>query len=104
MPESLNDFNAKEAFDPSDDLNKMCFLRMIGKLEPNFDEFSPTANTEVEEAFKNLTPAEMHRFTGIYQVSNRYSQIIQNAINEKRTHDGVSDLNTLNIIKKKKTR
>lgn len=87
MPESLKDFDAKEAFNPEDETNKMCFLRMIGKLDPNFDEFSPSASLDIEEAFATLTPSEKSRFMGIYQISNRYGQIIQNAINHKRIQD-----------------
>ena len=91
MPESLNDFNAKEAFNPDDETNKMCFLRMIGKLEPEFDEFSPSASLDIEEAFDSLTPSEKSRFDGIYQISNRYGQIIQNAITHKRIQDNGFD-------------
>ena len=87
MPETLKDFDAKESFNPEDELNKMCFLRMIGKLEPDFDEFSPSASLDIEEAFDSLTPSEKSRFDGIYQVSNRYGQIIQNSINHKRIQD-----------------
>ncbi len=95
MPESLKDFDAKEAFNPDSELNKMCFLRMIGKLEPDFDEFSASAPIEIEEAFSELTHSEMSRFKGIYQVSSRYGQIIQNAITNKRIKDnGFSPMDT----------
>ncbi len=87
MPESLKDFNSKDAFSLDDETNRMCFLRMIGKLEPTFDEFSPSASLDIEDAFTNLSASEMARFEGIYQVSNRYSHIIQNAINNKRIKD-----------------
>lgn len=87
MPESLKDFDAKEAFSPDDENNRMCFLRMIGKLEPTFDEFSPSASLDIEEAFTNLSASEIARFEGIYQVSNRYGHIIQNSINNKRIKD-----------------
>ena len=98
MPESLNDFDAKESFNPDDETNKMCFLRMIGKLDPTFDEFAPSASLDIEEAFDNLTPSEKSRFDGIYQISNRYGQIIQNAINHKRIQDnGLESLMIKNL-------
>ena len=82
----------------------MCFLRMIGKLEPDFDEFSPSASLDIEEAFSELTHSELSRFDGIYQVSNRYGKIIQNAINHKRIQDnGFETTNSLlnkNIIER----
>lgn len=87
MPESLNDFEAKESFNPDGETNKMCFLRMIGKLDPTFDEFAPSASLDIEEAFDGLSQSERSRFEGIYQISNRYGQIIQNAINHKRIQD-----------------
>ncbi|MBQ7303488.1 MAG: hypothetical protein IJW75_01030 [Alphaproteobacteria bacterium] len=87
MPESLDDFKANESFNPNDELNKMCFLRMIGKLEPDFDEFNPLASEQIEQAYSLLKPSEIERYEKIFNVSNRYSQIIQNAINKKRIED-----------------
>ena len=53
----------------------------------------------IEEAFATLTPSEKSRFMGIYQISNRYGQIIQNAINHKRIQDnGFQQVNAFSVM------
>ena len=49
MVESYHPFNSQKAFSKDSVLNKMCFLKLIGKVPENFDEFAEKANDLINE-------------------------------------------------------
>ena len=82
--ESLDNIEKGEMFSSKEEINKLCYLRMIKKLAPDFDEFAPDASAKINKHFSALTPAELDRFNGINEVSERYQGVIARRINEKR--------------------
>lgn len=86
MVESYADFDPKTAFSATDDINKLCFLRMLGKIDYDFDETKENAYKTINYRFSRLTPAEKERFNGINEIAQRYALVIQRKIS-KRKHN-----------------
>lgn len=80
LVESYDDFNPQTAFSADNEVNKLCFLRMIGKISSDFDETDENAYKTVNYKFSRLTLAEKERFNGINEIAHRYSSIIQRKI------------------------
>lgn len=87
LVESYNDFTPETAFSENDTVNKLCFLRMIGKIDQTFDETAENARTAIDYAFKNITLAEKERFNGINEIAVRYKDAVQQKINRKHKDD-----------------
>ena len=87
LVESYNDFNPKTAFSENDAVNKLCFLRLIGKIDQTFDETAENASNTINVAFNRLSIIEKERFNGINEIAARYTDAIQHKINNKYKHD-----------------
>ena len=83
MPESYQQFNGSEDFSAASELNKLCYLRMIGKLPSDFNMFAETASKQINYKFARLTPAEIERFNGLNEVAIRYESVVRRKINER---------------------
>ena len=84
LVESYDDFDPKTAFSADDEINKLCLLRLIGKVDTEFDETDENAHKIITYKFSRLTPAEKERFNGINEIANRYAPIIQRKILAKK--------------------
>ena len=80
MPESYDSINAAEYFSPESDLNKLCFLRMTGKLPKTFDEFGENASKIINKRFDSLPSPEKERFARISELTIEYQKAIQERI------------------------
>lgn len=80
LVESYDAFNPQTAFSADNDINKLCFLRLIGKLDVDFDETDENAYKTINYKFSRLTPSEKERFNGINEIAKRYAPIIQRKI------------------------
>ena len=87
MPESYQPFNGKEDFSAASDLNKLCYLRLIGKLPADFDMFADTASKHINYKFSRLSSAEIERFNGINEIAIRYEKVVQRKINDRAKSD-----------------
>lgn len=97
MVESYHPFNSQKAFSKDSVLNKMCFLKLIGKVPENFDEFAEKANDLINEKFDALKPDEVIRFEGINNIAEKYQDIISQKISKRKSID-------FNLLKPKKTK
>lgn len=96
MVESYHPFNSQKAFSKDNILNKMCFLKLIGKVPENFDEFAEKANDLINEKFDALKPDEVRRFEGINNIAEKYQDVISQKISKRKS----IDFNLLNPKKK----
>ena len=87
MPESYQVFNGSEDFSANSDLNKLCYLRLIGKLPNDFDMFADTASKQINYKFSRLSSAEIERFNGINEVAMRYESVVRKKINDRAKAD-----------------
>ena len=87
MVESYDDFDPNTAFSADNLTNKMCFLKLIGALPQNFDEFSESADKKINQEFNKLDHAGRRRFQKINDVAERYQPIIQKIITSRKKHD-----------------
>ena len=74
----------------------MCFLKLIGKVPENFDEFAEKANNLINEKFDALKPDEVRRFEGINNIAEKYQDIISQKISKRKSID-------FNLLKPQKT-
>ena len=65
----------------------MCFLKLIGALPQNFDEFSESADKKINQEFNKLDHAGRRRFQKINDVAERYQPIIQKTITSRKKRD-----------------
>lgn len=84
---SFDNFNSKEAFSADNSLNKLCFLKLIGKLPSDFDEFKEGADKTINEKFDNLENIERRRFEGINEIANKYQSVIQRKIKNRQAKE-----------------
>lgn len=94
LVESYENFNALTAFSADNTINKLCFMRMIGKLEPDFNEYDEKASETIAHHFSQLTIAEKERFDGINEVAKRYAPLIQRKIHTRK-HEELANGNIL---------
>lgn len=87
IPESYRQFNGQEDFSAASEINKLCYLRMIGKLPADFDMFSETASKHINYKFARLSPAEIERFNGLNEVAMRYESIVRRKIHDRARSD-----------------
>ncbi len=87
MVESFLPFDPQTAFSARDNLNKLCYLRMLGKLENDFNEFSDDAAKTINLYFSQLSQAEMERFNGINEIAGRYAPIIRKKIQTRQKQE-----------------
>ncbi len=87
LVESYNEFDAKTAFSEQDEVNKLCFLRLIGKIDQAFDETAPDAYNTVNNMFAEISMAEKERFNGINEVAVRYQKTVQQKVSRKYKED-----------------
>ena len=87
LVESYTPFDPQTAFSAESDVNKVAYLRLIGKLKPIFNEFAEDALEKVEKLFNNLTLAERNRFNGINEVAKRYAPFINRKIRARAAED-----------------
>lgn len=87
MVESYEPFDPTTAFSAEDEANKVAFLRLIGKVEPTFDEFAKHAMENVDSLFRQLAPSEKMRFDGINEVAKRYAPFINRKIHTQKAED-----------------
>jgi len=87
MVESFLPYNPQTAFSAQDELNKLCYLRMLGKVDNDFDEFSPKAREMINMRFSHLSQAEIERFNGINEIAHRYAPIIRKKIHDRRKQE-----------------
>lgn len=99
IPESYDDFDPDKAFSRNNDINKACFLKIIGALPPHFDELSETAPKEINDTFNNLDKASLNRFREINNVAMRYKKYIQKVIDKRKLKDGKSNIIQPNLQK-----
>ena len=83
LVESYDGFNPDTAFSADNEINKLCFLRLIGKIDKDFDEFGDNAGKVINSKFSRLSLAEKERFKGITEVAQRYAPLIQRKIMTK---------------------
>lgn len=86
LVESYDPFDSQTAFSAENEANKVAYLRLIGKLDPSFDEFSNQAE-QIDTLFQKLTPAEIKRFEGINEVAKRYAPFINRKIRARAAED-----------------
>jgi hypothetical protein len=100
---SYEAFTPETAFNPDHytngkPINKMCFLKLIGELPKNFDEFAPGADEIIEQKFQNIfdksNPQEYEknhhlrsRYREILNVAQTYSDVINAKINNRIIND-----------------
>lgn len=94
LVESYDNFNPDKAFSADDVMNKLCFLRLIGKIDKDFDEFNDNAQRSINYKFSRLSLAEKERFKGINDIAQRYAPLIQRKIMTK-AHSEISLTPTL---------
>ena len=87
LVESYNDFDPQTAFSGKNDVNKLCFLRLIGKIDQTFDETTPDAYDSVNSIFSEISMAEKERFNSITEIAVRYKDAVQQKINHKYRED-----------------
>lgn len=98
LVESFDKFDPKTAFSAENEINKLAFMRMIGKIDHDFDETRPTAPGFINFAFENLTPAEKDRFDNITEIAQRYAPIIEQKISQRQQTEKLGDFKTLNPL------
>lgn len=87
MPESYQQFNGQEDFSAASEINKLCYLRMIGKLPADFDMFAETASKHINYKFARLSPAEIERFNGLNEIAMRYESVVRRKVNDRTRTD-----------------
>ena len=65
----------------------MCFLKLIGKLPKNFNEFAEGASETINSEFSRLQHMDRRRFAGINNIAQRYQSVIQDVINQRKRDD-----------------
>ncbi len=83
---SYDKFNS-DIFAPYKNVNKMSFLKIIGKLPENFDVSVPDAEQIIAQKYGELGHLERRRFKNIVRIAERYSHVIQEVIDKRRTAD-----------------
>lgn len=92
MVESFAPFVPQTAFNPDNEVNKLCYLRMLGKLENDFDEFSPNSSLKIDLEFANLSAAELTRFKRIEETATAYAPVINRKINSRRQQEAAGKI------------
>lgn len=87
LVESFDHFDPKTAFAEENEVNKLAFLRLIGKLENDFNEIQENAADVINEGFSQLTLAEKNRFDGINEVAHRYAPVIEQKIQNRQMEE-----------------
>ena len=87
LVESYRPFDGSKAFSADNELNKMCFLKLIGKLPKHFDEFAEGASETVNQEFSRLQHRDRRRFAGINNIAQRYQATISKKINQRKRDD-----------------
>ncbi len=87
MVESYRPFDAENAFSANNELNKMYFLKLIGKLPKSFDEFAEGASETINREFSRLQHMDRRKFAGINNIAQRYQSVIQDVINQRKRDD-----------------
>lgn len=87
LVESFDKFDPQTAFDDHNPVNKLAFLRLIGKISDEFNETEDGAEEVIEKAFARLTPTEQERFNGINEIAVRYAPIIDQKIQKRQKED-----------------
>lgn len=85
--ESFAPFNPDTDFAANKEVNKVAFLRMIGKLDDEFDETEENAHHLINYEFSRLTPSEKERFDGINEIAQRYASVINCKIDTLRKEE-----------------
>lgn len=85
--ESNEPFDGATAFTTNQDeyLNKCHYLKLIGVLPENFDEFSKTAKSTVQKEWKELSDTDLADFSSITTMAIKYQAEIRNL--QKHNHD-----------------
>jgi hypothetical protein len=84
MVESFEKFDSEKAFCADDERNRLAYLRMLGKIDKDFNETEPEAYKTVNYKFARLTLAEKERFKGINGIARRYASVIDTKIKSRR--------------------
>lgn len=84
---SYKPFYAEKSFSPDSIDNKKYFLKIIGYLPKDFDEFSDHAADDIDKKFGELEHAERRRFYGICALAKRYEYVIRDTINTRKAVD-----------------
>ena len=87
LVEAYDNFDPHAAFSEQDEVNKLCFLRLIGKIDHSFDETAPDAFNTVNNMFNEISMAEKERFNGINEVAVRYQKTVQQKVSRKYKED-----------------
>lgn len=87
LVEAYDNFDPHAAFSEQDEVNKLCFLRLIGKIDHSFDETAPDAFNTVNNMFTEISMAEKERFNGINEVAVRYQKTVQQKVSRKYKED-----------------
>lgn len=81
-----------DIFSPDKEQNKLCFLKLLGKLPENFDPYSSDASATIEKVYGGLTHMERRRYKNIVRIAERYSFVIQDVINKRKKEDNAKRL------------
>lgn len=81
LPESSKPFKPED-FSAENEVNKLCYLRLLGKLDNDFNELSDNAMDFVHQKFETLSASEKERFEGINEVARRYEPVISSKIKQ----------------------
>jgi hypothetical protein len=100
LVESSDPFDPQTAFSGENELNKLAFLRMIGKIDNDFDEQTPDGSKTIHYKFARLSPAEKERFQGITEIAKRYAGVIDTKIKNKIMEDDRAAAKNLGQFKK----
>lgn len=92
LVESFDKFDPQTAFSADNEMNKLAFMRMIGKFDNDFDETSSTAPEVINSSFENLSPAETERFLGITDIAQRYASVIEQKIRQRANAENVGGI------------
>lgn len=95
--ESYEPFDGATAFTTNEDeyLNKSYYLKMIGILPENFDEFGKHAKIHINKAWENLCDADVKDFDGITKIAIKYQDIVRSIQKEKQMMDSNALLQVL---------
>lgn len=98
---SFDEFDPQTAFSADNETNKLCFLRMLNKVEPDFCEFDDHAASIIFKKFADLTPAEIERFNEINEVAHRYAPQIRQKIKQHNHSEIMEQVSLPNLLNKK---
>lgn len=87
LVESYDYFDPKEAFSAENENNKVAYLKLIGKIDPFYDEFAEHALEQVDEIFQKLSFAEKANFESLNEVAKRYAPFINHKIQMRKEQD-----------------